>query len=480
MAGSIVLPIISKFDDSGIKKAKGGMKGVSKEAGGLVGKMGGWGAALAAVAGAAAAVGAELTVAVKSAAKDMKSQKLLANQMRNSVHATEAQIAANEKYLSTLSMQVGIQDDELRPSFSNMLRMTGDISKAQKLFKLALDASASSGKPLNSVVTALGKAQNGNTSALKRLFPELSKNKDMISALKKETKGMAEANADPFSRLSVAVSELQEQLGYKLLPYVIQVVDWITTKLVPVVSSFIDDMSNPDTDVGKVVVAIKEAFVGKDGKTGIWGAITKVYKSFGELLGMFGGGGLDGMNAFLLVIRLMSLQIQGIYLIISGLITRLVSLWKIQMLLARGDLVGASKETFNMISAGVEDYKAGFDLLKQGEAAFKDLGMSMAKNNYEQRNGTGSGHDAGAHKTSDVPQLADGGIVMPTMGGSLVNVAEAGKPEAVIPLDRLGSMTGKGMNITINVTSLDPAAAGKSVVNALKAYERTNGTGWRK
>jgi hypothetical protein len=79
-----------------------------------------------------------------------------------------------------------------------------------------------------------------------------------------------------------------------------------------------------------------------------------------------------------------------------------------------------------------------------------------------------------------VPQLADGGIVMPTMGGSLVNVAEAGKPEAVIPLDRLGSMTGKGMNITINVTSLDPAAAGKSVVNALKAYERTNGTGWRK
>jgi DNA-binding winged helix-turn-helix (wHTH) protein len=44
--------------------------------------------------------------------------------------------------------------------------------------------------------------------------------------------------------------------------------------------------------------------------------------------------------------------------------------------------------------------------------------------------------------------LADGGIVMPTPGGTNALIAEAGKPEAVIPLDRLG---GLGGNITVNV-----------------------------
>jgi hypothetical protein len=44
--------------------------------------------------------------------------------------------------------------------------------------------------------------------------------------------------------------------------------------------------------------------------------------------------------------------------------------------------------------------------------------------------------------------LAEGGIVMPTPGGTNALIAEAGKPEAVIPLDRLG---GLGGNITVNV-----------------------------
>jgi hypothetical protein len=48
----------------------------------------------------------------------------------------------------------------------------------------------------------------------------------------------------------------------------------------------------------------------------------------------------------------------------------------------------------------------------------------------------------------NIPQLAEGGIVMPRPGGVLANIAEAGQPEAVIPLDKLGSMTG---NQVINI-----------------------------
>jgi phage-related protein len=80
-----------------------------------------------------------------------------------------------------------------------------------------------------------------------------------------------------------------------------------------------------------------------------------------------------------------------------------------------------------------------------------------------------------------IPKLAKGGIVMPSPGGSLVNVAEAGKPEAIVPLDRMGSMGG-GSTYTINVTAgagANGATIGTEIVNAIKAYERSNGKGWR-
>lgn len=64
--------------------------------------------------------------------------------------------------------------------------------------------------------------------------------------------------------------------------------------------------------------------------------------------------------------------------------------------------------------------------------------------------------------------MANGGIVKkPTL--SLIG--EAG-PEAVIPLDKLGSSRNAPMNITINVSDADPQA----VVDALEKYVRENGS----
>ena len=55
---------------------------------------------------------------------------------------------------------------------------------------------------------------------------------------------------------------------------------------------------------------------------------------------------------------------------------------------------------------------------------------------------------AAAVASTPLPQLADGGVVMPRIGGVPVNVAEAGSPEVIFPLDRLddilSSMPGSG------------------------------------
>jgi hypothetical protein len=52
-----------------------------------------------------------------------------------------------------------------------------------------------------------------------------------------------------------------------------------------------------------------------------------------------------------------------------------------------------------------------------------------------------------------VPQMANGGVVMPRAGGTLVNVAEARYPEAIIPLKSyFGPSTGNSRSYNINIT----------------------------
>ena len=48
--------------------------------------------------------------------------------------------------------------------------------------------------------------------------------------------------------------------------------------------------------------------------------------------------------------------------------------------------------------------------------------------------------------------LAEGGVVMPTPGGTLAQIAEAGQPEAVIPLDRFGELGGD-IHLVVNLDS---------------------------
>jgi hypothetical protein len=81
-----------------------------------------------------------------------------------------------------------------------------------------------------------------------------------------------------------------------------------------------------------------------------------------------------------------------------------------------------------------------------------------------------------------IPRLAEGGIVLPRPGGVLANIAEGGQAEAVIPLDRLGDFTGKAgntYNITVNGGVGSGATIGKSIVDAIKAYERSSGAVWQ-
>jgi hypothetical protein len=73
-----------------------------------------------------------------------------------------------------------------------------------------------------------------------------------------------------------------------------------------------------------------------------------------------------------------------------------------------------------------------------------------------------------------IPGLAEGGIVPATPGGTLARIGEGGQAEAVIPLNKMGGM-GTTYNITVNGGISTSADIGRAVVNAIKAMNRVDG-----
>ncbi len=78
-------------------------------------------------------------------------------------------------FIDELMYAYNVTDTELRPAFERLAIATGSVSGAQKALRLALDVSAGSGKSLEAVANAMGKAYEGNTGALGRLGTGLDK-----------------------------------------------------------------------------------------------------------------------------------------------------------------------------------------------------------------------------------------------------------------------------------------------------------------
>lgn len=207
--------------------------------------------AFAAAATAAAAYGTKLAVdGVKAAIQDEQAQLKLANALKAATGATDDQIKATESMILKTSLATGVADDELRPALQRLAVSTKDTVKAQELLSLALDVSKGSGKSLEEVANALGKAQDGNTTALGRLGLGLSKAElSTLSFTQVQQKladlygGSAAANAETFQgkidRLKVGFDEAKESLGYALLPQVEKFIGFLNETGIPTLNAFI-------------------------------------------------------------------------------------------------------------------------------------------------------------------------------------------------------------------------------------------------
>jgi len=232
---AITIPIITEFDGAGVSKAVAQFKQLETN-----GQKAQFALKKAAVPAAAAVAGLTVALgdAVKGAIEDAAAQDKLAEQIRRTTGATDAQITANEDWISTQGKLLGVTDDELRPALSGLVRATGNITEAQKLAAAAMDISSAKGLSLESTTKALEKAYGGNMTALAKLSPEL---RDMIkggatldevmSAMSKTFGGAAseaaETTAGKFKRMKLALDETKESIGASLMPAVEAVIPFL-------------------------------------------------------------------------------------------------------------------------------------------------------------------------------------------------------------------------------------------------------------
>jgi hypothetical protein len=214
---AINVPIVSQYNDKGVKDANKSLGGFDKSIKNL-------GKSIAGVFAAQKMV-SFFASSVRGAMEDQKAQIQLEKSIRNTTTATSAQINGLRSFIQTTQFSTGVLDDQLRPALNRLVLATGDVEQSQKLLTLALDVSAGTGKDLESVTTALSKAAGGQFTALQRLGVGLDKNifatKDLdliTGTLSAKFSGQAAAAAATFGGqikiLTAYFDDAKETIGY--------------------------------------------------------------------------------------------------------------------------------------------------------------------------------------------------------------------------------------------------------------------------
>jgi hypothetical protein len=420
---SVIIKLLSKFDDSGLRKAKSGFSGLSKTLGAV-----GIGFGLKAITDT-------LLDAAKAAAADAKSTKLLNIQLERNAGATASSLKENDKFIESLSLQTGIMDDDLRPTMARFGNVTKNVKEAQKLLKITLDATAGSGKSQTKIANAVAKAYGGNTKALQTMFPELRKSKDVLGDFAKTYEGLAVANADPFMKFNNSMDILKEKLGVIVLPLIISAIDEISKPggLIEVVGKFFEDLANPKTDAYKTFQDIKDA-------------VGQTIQGVKDFFALFGGGN----------------SMEGFKNVASALVQMLPALLALKGIMM---LASAGKAIQSLVTAM---------MLIQGKGSVPGAVVGGAGNA-----GAGKGI---LGKLSALPVIGTVAAVVSMSGDSRIpsqreldaqaeqNARTKANPFTSPSFIKPQPTTTN--NVTINVQGADP----KTTVDALSKYVKTNGS----
>ena len=367
MAGSRTLKLSILGDVDNLNKSLKSATNDVDTFGDKMGKVGKTiGLAFAAAAAAAGAYAVKIGIdGVKAAIADEKAQTQLALALENATGATKNQIKATEDSILKMSLASGVADDTLRPALGRLVRSTGDITKAQDLLTTALDISTATGKPLETVANALGKAYDGNTTALGKLGIGLSSAElktmtftDVQGKLTDLFGGAAAANAETYAgkiaRVQVAFDEAKETIGVALLPILDKLLKFINENALPAINALSSSFSlTGGNGFGKVISDV--AKVVKDIVSPIFDASVVVFGKLKKII----EENKDNFTAFFDVVKAAA-PIVGKVL---GAAIRLVGDIAGAVLTIISNVLGAIKPLINFAIAGINTIISAYNAI---------------------------------------------------------------------------------------------------------------------
>lgn len=419
-------------------------------------------------------------------------------------------------------------------TFGDIAETAGDVgSSFDRATEAAVDLAAAGFGTTETNAIQLGKALNDpieGLSALKRsgvTFTEEQKNliaslvesgdvleaqNIILGAIEQQVGGTAEATANSSDKMSVAFSQLQEKLGQKLLPVFEKVTNWVIDSLVPalenaynkVVPAFQDAWQSLSDTLGPIIQQIRDVL------QPIFDRIVQFMKDNTEVVKVFfavlAGAAVIAMIAALAAAFATLLNPFALVAVaIAGLAAGFKYAWEnsetfrtivTTVLDVLSTAFNAWWETlkwiFENVIGGWDNIKAALTLVKDAFVLQFDIISGVVMTVYDAvkalvdavksaidfvgdlgdvgggivGGAVGGIKKAGGFLGGLIP-FADGGIVT---GPTPALIGEAG-PEAVIPLNQLGSMG--TTNITINM----PAGTdGDELVRTLERETRRRGS----
>lgn len=440
---SAIIKLLSKFDDSGIRKAKSSFSGLSKTVGAL---------------GIGLGLGSLVNYA-KTATQGFEQATIASSKLASVMQSmgVEGATARVDAYAESLQNLTAVDADVIKGA-QTKLATFAELNKSinvsggafDRATKAAVDLAAAGfgsiegnavqlGKALNDPIKGLGAlTRNGITFTAKekeKIKTLVQSNKTLeaqdlvLKAIEKQVGGTAEAGVSVFDRLNRSMETVSDEIGRILLPYMVDFADFLMKDVVPNVKSFLADLSNPKTEAGKTFQMIKDA-------------VMDAYNGVKDFFALFGGG--DAMKGF------------GV--VASNLIKMLPALLALKGIMM---LANTGKAIQSLVTAMT---------LIQGKGAVGDIVAGGGKKGGPKFLGTGAllGLGMVLSTSGDTMQKPprDLSNFNPKTGGPLSGMPLT--PSFILPKGA-GATTN---NVTINVQGADP----KTTVDALGKYLKQNGS----
>ena len=296
---------------------------------------------------------------------------------------------------------------------------------------------------------------------------------DMIlSAIETQVGGTAAATATGSAKMTAAFGELSEALGTALLPLFEALVPLMTgffewmgrnANVVVILASAFTALSvailavnfalnaNPIVKIITLIAALATGVILLvNHLVELYGGWDKLFKDLGKWLSGFGAtfrSVWDGITAFF-----------------AGVVNGYIGIWE-----------GFINRIINGLNSVINLANSALGLVKSATGGAIDIKVPTIPNVGLPKVPT----NTIVKPPRKIPKLAEGGIVMPRPGGVLANIAEAGEPEAVIPLSKMNQKPSVVYNINVSGGLGSGAQIGKSIVEVIKAYERSSGAVWQ-